>query len=718
MKKLTIRWLLIVACWMGCALTLPAVFALDAPLKKLLQFNSPVERSFYAWQRALRDGELEKVIDGVTPASKSLFESALKIARDPDSVDSERLSQMEVLLGFQARWLLGTQKSATITVSEFLSWSLDKGFGVMDSLGRVDLSHVAVSGACAVAEMSYDGKVITNATLSFENNGGRWCFDLRKVLLAGEERMDEFRRMRDIKKSEMAVFVLEAQSRQPIPELRELLLAPEVRLKVKQLKGQSPASVYDAVFRELNEGRQRDAEAILNVCVGVHTNAQRLAFIQAVCSRSRWDKDMAVIQFRHVLKMNPETLEGNCARYVLDLDEGKHTGENMNSLRYLMRKCPGDPFLAWIVAIECRDYFRKSGETTYSKIAEQCYRQILQCFKVGPVLLHQTFANVLSEELDKQEEALQHRRIAVAQEPAAWTYQGLANTLYTMHRYDEANKAYAKLLELEPTSALYWSDWARSLSYENRYDDSIEKCKKAIECDASFAEAYRRWGWCLEQKGNFAEAESLYMKSRALNPTDRYTLRGCVRIFERLGKNGEAMLLREQIDRTPVGRAVAVSSNLNSITRPVFLSGLKGTDLVTLSTYFGSPETNVVYSEEVTEYRYTSSRGKWRLALRMDQGDGLKELTIASRKDVHPTVTQWKTALWNDFGIKFDRIRINKGFPKSGKMVYVVECLDAAHAVKSVKMFLNVDAVIDPKGETFAALKEEGLIFVRIFVEL
>ena len=504
-------------------------------------------------------GDAAQTLAYVTPISVHFFESALKIAQNPDSVGMEQHSQMEVLLGFQARWLIDAGKRDEMTVPEFFAWSVQNGVVQLDALTKIDLSNVEVSGNHATAFMANGGIVLTNVSLSFERQAGVWRFDLNKLITGGDDTMEKVRLERRLKRPEMAVLILENMFRQPIPALREILLPPEARKEISRLRNASAQQVYDGAVLELSKGCQKDAEALLEVFVAVHTNDQRLAFLQAVCSRSRWSKQESERQFWTVLGMNPATPEANASRYILDLDERRNVAQNMDALRLLATEHPENPLFLWLMAMVCRDHYKLTGEQTYSVEASQCYRKLLTVWEVGPVLLHQTYANVLSEELNENEEALTHRRIAVKLEPASWNYQGLANTLSGMKRYAEANDAYAKLVELDPNDAMYWDCWANSLSYQNRYEECIEKCKKALAIDPSYFNSYNKWGHALEQLGNYDEAMEIFNKVIKINPTHEYAYDAQYRILIKTGKTNEASnVLRSKIHmqsrkKNPIG---------------------------------------------------------------------------------------------------------------------------------------------------------------------
>ncbi|MDA3799181.1 MAG: tetratricopeptide repeat protein [Kiritimatiellae bacterium] len=312
-----------------------------------------------------------------------------------------------------------------------------------------------------------------------------------------------------------------------------------------------PSIVYADVMNMLSTGKQKEAEEMLTVLVNTFPEDQPLAFVQAVCSRSRWAKSRAAWQFQRVMELNPSTVEGKCARYMLDLDARKMVEDNMNGLRTLIQQNPNNPLLLWLMGMECQDNFKLTGKKTYAKEGERCYRALLEQWDVGPVLLHQTYANILAEQLDLYEEALEHRRIAVKLEPAAWNYQGLANTLSAMKRYDEANAAYQKLINLDSTSARYWQNWAHSRSYAGDYEDCIEKCKQSAKADPTYVGAYRTWAWALHQQGELEEALDMYQMVIDMSPNDFTMYKNAISILKKLGRDDEAAKLVEERNKLP-----------------------------------------------------------------------------------------------------------------------------------------------------------------------
>jgi len=323
--------------------------------------------------------------------------------------------------------------------------------------------------------------------------------------------------------------------------------SPALRVEIETLAKAGPKERYDAVVKRLSAGKQSEAEAMLTSLVRRFPKEQKLAFVQAVCSRSRWAKSRAAWQFERILDLDPGTLEGNCSRYMLEIDMRKNVEKNMNGLRFLIKSNPDNPFLLWLMAVVCHDNHKLTGQTTYSLEAVDCYERLLKIFEVGPVLVHQTFANVLAEELDRYDEALKHRRIAVELEPASWTYQGLANTLSAMKQYDEANKAYEKLMSLDPYDADYWYCWANSLIDQKRYPDCIEKCKKVLALDKSHIAAIKSWGYSLEMMGDLEGALKKYEQAMEINPVDPYSYQAASRVLMLLNRPAEAQKYRDRL---------------------------------------------------------------------------------------------------------------------------------------------------------------------------
>ncbi|TFH15102.1 MAG: tetratricopeptide repeat protein [Lentisphaerales bacterium] len=328
---------------------------------------------------------------------------------------------------------------------------------------------------------------------------------------------------------------------------RQSSLSPETALKVARLHDAAPFVIYKSIISELSEGRQKDAEGMLAVFVRMHARDQRLAFAQAVCSRSRWSKITATQQFFRVLDMDPNTIEGKCARHALALDEMRDVDGSFRGLKLLADENPRNPFPLWLIGIYSREYCRRTGKTDRGEAGVEAYTKLLSMFEVGPVLLHQTFANILAEELGRPEEALKHRRIAVTLEPAVWNYEGLANTLSALKQYDEADEIFARVVEMRPGVARQWHNWAVSLEHQKKWAECVEKSTKSLECDSDYYKARKTLGYALESQGQLAEALDQYEKTIQTYPRDPYAYNAAARVHRKLGQPEKAEEFLQQL---------------------------------------------------------------------------------------------------------------------------------------------------------------------------
>jgi Tfp pilus assembly protein PilF len=308
-------------------------------------------------------------------------------------------------------------------------------------------------------------------------------------------------------------------------------------------KPAAPDAVAVKALGLLNEGRQSDAEALLQTTIerdpeigpvlplmsvtpkkaegkiqaigaAKLQGKQRVVFLAAACQRSRFDIDNAAPLFRLVRLIDPTTPEGECAACILSLDApnavNASTDGSLARLRNLVEANGDDPILRWMIAVECRHLNRNEEGVKH-------YEELLKKWSPGPVLVHQTYANLL-DAIKQHERALEQRQIAVKLEPAGWAYDGLGNTLHALGRLKEASEAAAEAIRLEPDRESYWTNWAGTLLQDGEIDAAIRKCERAIALDPASYRALFFWGRCLEAQGKTAEALALYRRSLASDP--------------------------------------------------------------------------------------------------------------------------------------------------------------------------------------------------------
>jgi tetratricopeptide (TPR) repeat protein len=237
----------------------------------------------------------------------------------------------------------------------------------------------------------------------------------------------------------------------------------------------SPAakSVYDKVYAMWSEGNQAEAERILNAAASKFQGDIRLAFFAATLIRSRFQIEEAASIFAFVANRIPKTRQGQAARLMLLIDQNKDAMTRFQELGKLaMTTKPAEPLIIWLYAIAARTLRQ-------NKAGIQAYALLLKQVKVGSSLIHQTFANLLDKE-DRYAESLVHRRLAVKLEPAPWSYDGLAMTLYLMNREAESLKIFEQFMPKSPNFALGWHHWGFVLGQMGRNKEALEKMDRAL----------------------------------------------------------------------------------------------------------------------------------------------------------------------------------------------------------------------------------------------
>jgi tetratricopeptide (TPR) repeat protein len=323
--------------------------------------------------------------------------------------------------------------------------------------------------------------------------------------------------------------------------------------------GRAPADVdnmtarqaYDAAFDLWVSGKQSDAEALLRAALARHQADQKLWFFSAACTRSRFDVPQSLQEMALVATIDPGTPEGRAAAAINALDLRQSVDENYEALRVEARDHRERPLLLWMLAVQCRALGRNVEGCTY-------FEALLASIKpgLGPVLLHQTYANLL-DEAGRSRDAVPERELALRLEPAGWSYQGLGNTLTLLGNYEEAEPAFERAVALDPDCAEYWVGWARCLNNLLKHDAAIEKARRALELNPKSAPAWNVWGSSLEEKGDLAGAVQKYRTAIRIQPANAWAYGAAERALRRLGQANEADQLardRERVASRGTGR--------------------------------------------------------------------------------------------------------------------------------------------------------------------
>ena len=283
-------------------------------------------------------------------------------------------------------------------------------------------------------------------------------------------------------------------------------------------------AAYDEAIGLLSKGRQPDAEKTVDGGCEAFPDSQRLWFLRAVLYRSRFHKSDAFQSFSKAYALGATNLLGQVAMLSVSLDHDLGVDAGLESLRNLVAGHPDEILVRWLFAIQCRTH------RLYSEEAAHQYEWILQQWNPGPVMVNHTYANILTESLKQPEKALPFRERALALSQRGWTYQGYANTLMALKRYEEASAAFEKAVEIEPDSNQYRRQWGNCLAqlgkkYEDgegvdrNYAVAVEWYRKAKDQGSSIADRYlgmiyTAGGYGIDRNLDKAEA---WLKKRAVD---------------------------------------------------------------------------------------------------------------------------------------------------------------------------------------------------------
>ncbi|WP_168442617.1 tetratricopeptide repeat protein [Pontiella desulfatans] len=271
-------------------------------------------------------------------------------------------------------------------------------------------------------------------------------------------------------------------------------------------------AAYAEAMDYLSKGRQKDAEWLVAEACSVVPDCRRLWFLKGVMQRSRFDWKTARDSLVKAYVLDDASVVSRAAGAVVPMDMGVMVEAGFETLEELIEKHPDEILVRWLYGIEAR-YHDKHAE-----MAQKQFKRILKEWKVAPVMVHQTYAKLLTTDLDQPRKALEHRMLAVELEPEPWSYQGLANTFKKLERYKDADRVYGKLLEMQPYTAINWIQWGNCCFYMGDYPAAAAKFEKAYILSPKDVSSLIFWGRSLEKQGKLEEGFANYAKAVEQNP--------------------------------------------------------------------------------------------------------------------------------------------------------------------------------------------------------
>ncbi|NTV64335.1 MAG: tetratricopeptide repeat protein, partial [Oscillochloris sp.] len=124
----------------------------------------------------------------------------------------------------------------------------------------------------------------------------------------------------------------------------------------------------------------------------------------------------------------------------------------------------------------------------------------------------------------------------------AYQFSGFITSDTTKQKqlYDNAETAYRKALEFNPSSAFAASGLGWVLQYQERYQDSVSAFEHALELKEENDESHNGLGWSLFNLNRYNDAERHFLQAIELAPNYISPRYGLARTLEKLGHTDEA----------------------------------------------------------------------------------------------------------------------------------------------------------------------------------
>ncbi len=176
-----------------------------------------IQEAYSQFSDALTQHSGDTATDLTSRRTIEFYERCRRLALDSSGVDFDDLTQFEIMLIFQLRFLLGRRDLESMNGHDVFRWGVQDGMVKLDVTQEVKLDHIQIEGDVAFATLRKDGQPVKDAAFRFVREEGHWKFDLFFIANALETTLEKVRKDAGKSKIELAVFLLEKTHGEPIP---------------------------------------------------------------------------------------------------------------------------------------------------------------------------------------------------------------------------------------------------------------------------------------------------------------------------------------------------------------------------------------------------------------------------------------------------------------------------------------------------------------------
>jgi ankyrin repeat protein len=335
------------------------------------------------------------------------------------------------------------------------------------------------------------------------------------------------------------------------PSLHSALPPPPARPADK-----TGGTTESEIVKLLAAGKQVEAESLLSSPLLRSPKNLSLVFWDAALKRSRFDLCSAAPQFVRTIQIAPESPEALASACIIGIDLSKNQASVLyyyNALLILADKYPRSIPVHWMAAVMARTLTRENSwnltSEMYYRILEcgiREYRAVISLLPAGPgpVLIHQTLANLL-DDVEAHDEAWEHRVAAMEQDRTGWTLQGAANSLHGLGKYKEALPYAREALAFKPQNADYLNTLGICLVKLGDYPAAINAFQQAVADDMETPHRYVKLVNACVLAGDYARAHEFSRQALLISPDDSCLKVRAARFAAMLGEPGAGDKMRE-----------------------------------------------------------------------------------------------------------------------------------------------------------------------------
>jgi len=284
----------------------------------------------------------------------------------------------------------------------------------------------------------------------------------------------------------------------------------------------------------LSHGRQQEAENKLAEALRRNPKNAAAGFLSTVCTRSRFDRNRAARGFATTMLNNPDSPEGRASACILGIDLSKDQGTALyyfNALLIVARQNPDSIPIHWLVAIMSRAITRDSTLNLSSEVRKRIlhcgireYEAVLALMAPGPgpVLVHQTMANLL-DDVEGYDAAWKHREMAVKMERTPWSLSAAAWTLLNLDRPSEAMAFEKEAITGDPNDSDHYHVLGNAFQSMGRKKEAIGAWDRAASLTSDYKTYYLKLCAIGSQGlGDYSSASNYTRKALSIDPSSRY----------------------------------------------------------------------------------------------------------------------------------------------------------------------------------------------------